>query len=283
MEAHMAMPLSSVVSPTARGAIRNARLDETELASWPTVDESQISNADDLARYRRLARAMESYSQGRSMDKVLEQAKVSSRRFFKLLERCRSTAADGQPFGLRALVGRSCISTPVRRTERKDNPKQKETAGYGGLFGKLLREHPDIEQELVQRLRRKGRHRLAPNTLNFRFVHRMFIDICKAELREDEYPLNTRSQGRAPLRRWLKKDFMSRHAVAWMAAESGPDAAQVASYSQGSGQDTAALPIYKAWQIDEQTVNVLARYDMVGESGEVESLDTERYQVIRVV
>lgn len=279
----MTTPLSSVARSNSRGTPRNARIDEVELKAWPTVDESQITNADDLARYRRLAQAIEWYSQGRTLAIVLEQAKVGRRRFFKLLQKCRSRAPDGQPRGLRALVERSCIATPVRTSDRKEDPKQKESAGYGGLFGKLLRDHPKIERELVAKLRRKGQHRLAPNTLNFRHVHRTFIAICRNELGEDDYPLNTRSQGRTPLRRWLRKDFLPRHVIAWMAAESGPDAAQAASYAQGSGQDTAPIPVYKAWQIDEQTVDVLARYDMISESGDVESLDTERYQVIRVV
>lgn len=253
----MATPLSSAAKQRGRGSLRNDRIDEAELKSWPTVDESLITDADDLARYQRLAQSFEWYSQGRTMAVVLAQAKVGKRRFFKLLERCRSGAPDGLPHGLRALVERSCIATPVRTSGRKDDPKQKESAGYSGLFGKLLREHPEIEKELVAKLRRKGQHRLAPNTLNFRFVHRIFINICKEELAEDAYPLNTLSQGRAPLRRWLRTDFIPRHTVAWMAAESGPDAAQAASYAQGSGQDTAPVAVYKAWQIDEQTVNVL--------------------------
>lgn len=280
----MATPLSSAASRSASGTLRNVRVDEAEFKSWQNVDESQITDADILTRYRRLYVALEYYSQGLTLANVVAHAKLGKRRFYTLLAKCRSAAPDGQPWGMRALVERSCIRTPVRTSSRKADPDQKETAGYGGLFRRLLREHPGIEKDLIAKLRRKGEHRLAPNTLNFHHLHRMFIKICGEHgLGEDDYPLSTRSQGRAPLRRWLRTDFMQRHAVAWLGAEIGPDAAQAASYGQGSGQDTALVPVYKAWQIDEQTVNVLARYDMISESGDVESLDTERYQVIRVV
>lgn len=264
--------------------VRNVRLDETELKSWPPVDEEQILDADDRARYRRLAGAVEDYAQGRSLAKVLEKAKVGRRRFFRLIALCRAVGADGRVHGMRALVERSCIRTPVRTTGRSEHEGLKETAGYGGLFRKLLRDYPDIEPKLVAVLRRKGQHRLSPNTLNFRLVHRAFVKICgEVGLTEGEYPLNTVSQGRASLRRWLKTDFMSRHAVAWFAAEVGPGAAQAAAYGQGTGQDTVPEPLYAAWQIDEQTVDAHARYDMVGDTGEIHSVEAERFQVIRVV
>lgn len=266
------------------GAPRKRRLDDEELKSWAAVDAPAIEDAEARARYARLVNAIELYAHGGSIVVALQKAQVGKRQFFRLIASCRRLAWDGRSRGYRALVERSCIDKPSRRADRVAVPSLKPTAGYGGLFDKLLRDHPAIEDKLVAALRRKGINRLAPNTMNFRWVHRQFLKICRDEkLSDNDYPLSTISQGRAPLRRWLKRDFMSRHAVAWLAAEVSPDAAQAAAYGQGNGQDTLQEPLWAAWQIDEQTVDALARYDLVNENGDVDSLDLERFMVIRVI
>jgi putative transposase len=258
-------------------------LDLEEVESWPTVDVAAIRDPAIRQRFERLQRAITLFASGASIQQVLDAGRVGERWFFRLLESCRRTAPDGAAFGFRALVWRTCVTPPIRVAERSAklaNP----SAGYSGYFRKLLRDKPKIETGLVAGLRRLGKNRLMPNTLDFRGVHRLFIRECgSAGLTEHDYPLNTVAKARTPLRTWLKTDFMSRFAADWFSCEVGPDAAQAAAYAKGNGQDTRLEEPYSAWQIDEMTVDLLARYRLLNETGDWDELDLERFQVIRVI
>jgi putative transposase len=258
-------------------------LDLQEVESWPTVDASAIRDQAIRQRYERLQRAVTLFASGASLQQVLEAGRVRERWFFRLLESCRRTAPDGAAHGFRALVWRTCVTPPIRVAERSAK-LAKPSAGYSGYFRKLLRDKPEIERGLVAGLRRMGKNRLMPNSLDFRGVHRLLIRECRsAGLTDQDYPLNTVAKARTPLRTWLKTDFMSRHAAAWFSYEVGPDAAQAAAYGSGTGQDTRLEENYSAWQIDEMTADVLARYRLLNETGDWDDIDLERFQVIRVI
>lgn len=258
-------------------------LDLRELESWPTVDAAQIRDRALRQRYERLQRAVTLFAAGTSLQEVLDAGQVGERWFFRLLECCRRTAPDGAVLGFRALVWRTCVTPPIRVRERSAklaNP----SAGYSGYFRKLLRDKPEIERGLVAGLRRLGKDRLMPNKLDFRGVHRLLVRECRcAGLTDQDYPLNTVAKARNPLRIWLRTDFMSRYAIDWFSREVGPDAAQAAAYARGNGQDTRLEGAYSGVQIDEMTVDVLARYRLLNATGDWEDIDLERCQVIRVI
>ncbi len=258
-------------------------LDLVALENWPAVDSSGIADADARKRYDQLKNAVELYASGKPVRDVVLVARVNSRWFYRLLAKCQETAPDSRPRGFRALVERTCTKEPIRTKPRSDditNP----SAGYSGCFRKLLRDKPAIEEGLISGLKRLGKDRLMPNTLDFRGAHRLFLRECKkAGVTDEEYPLNTEMQARRPLKNWLRVDFMASNAVAWFAHEVSPDAAQSASYGQGTGEDTRIEEPYSHWQIDEMTVDVLARYQLITETGDTDDLDLDRFMVIRVI
>jgi len=274
---------TALPSPPHRRTRLGRALDLAALESWPTVDPSQIANIEDRHRYEKLKDAVELYAGGALVADVILVARVGQRRFYRLLARCLAFAPDGRPWGFRCLVTRTAGAAPVR-IKARDEQTSRASAGYGGYFRRLLREYPKIESGLVAALKRQGKDRLMSNTLDFRGVHRTFLRECKeAKLTDDDYPFNTESQARVPLRKWLKTDFMAVHAVSWFAHEVSPDAAQSAAYGQGSGQDTRLEEPYAAWQIDEMTADVLARYQIVNETGDTDDVDLDRFMVIRVI
>jgi hypothetical protein len=270
-------------SPPHKRARLGRALDSVVLATWPTVDPALIADSEDRQRFEKLKDAVELYAGGALVADVIILARVGERWFHRLVRRCQAIAPDGRPWGFRCLVMRSAGGAPVR-TKPRDEQTSCASAGYGGYFRRLLRAHPAIESGTVAALKRQGKDRLMPNTLDFRGVHRIFLRECRrAGLTDDDYPFNTESQARAPLRKWLKTDFMTVHAVSWFAHEVSPDAAQSAAYGQGTGQDTRLEEPYAAWQIDEMTVDALARYQIVNETGDTDDVDLDRFMVIRVI
>jgi hypothetical protein len=242
-----------------------------------------IKDAAARKRFEALKNAVELYASGAPVRDVVLVAGVAARWFHRLMDKCQEASPDGTIWGFRAMVMRTCVKPPVRTKLRRAETSS-PSAGYSGYFRKLLRDKPEIEAGLVSGLKRLGKDRLMPNTLDFRGVHRLFIRECKkAGVADTEYPLNTATAARRPLQSWLKSDFMAAHATSWFAHEVSPDAAQSAGYSLGSGQDTRLETPYAHWQIDEMTVDVLARYELVTETGDVDQLDLDRFMVIRVI
>ena len=276
------MTIALPSAPHKRARLARA-LDVATLELWPTVDASLIENSEEKKRFEALKNAVDLYASGARVRDVTVIAGVTARWFYRLLERCQEAASDGRPRGYRALVARSIRLKRVRRRLRNENTT-KVNAGYSGYFRKLLRDKPEIETGLVSALKRLGKDRLMPNSLDFRGVHRLFVRECvKAGLKDSDYPLNTEAKARVPLRDWLTNDFMSRHAVAWFALEVSPDAAQAAGYGQGSGQDTRIEEPYSAWQIDEMTIDVQAKYQLRTATGDIDDIDLDRFMVIRLI
>jgi putative transposase len=262
---------------------RSRKLSTTDLEFWPTVDACSITNLGHRARYRRLESAVLKYARGVPMSDVAAAAGLTGRRFYRILDACLTVCPDGRILGYRALVQGTRRGAPVRRAARAAD-ERRSTAGYSGLFGKLLREHPKISDTLVKLIRARSRGRVAPQVLNFAWIHKEFLKACVDEkLTDADYPLSTESEARRPLRLWLKHDFMALYARDWYATQVGPDQAQAAGFASGTGEDTRPEPAHFAWQIDEQTVDALARYDVLAEDGNVDHLDLERFQVIRVL
>jgi len=274
---------TTLPSPPHKRARLARSLDAATLEAWPAVDESQLQDAEQRQRYEKLKNAVELYASGAVVANVTKAAGVKARWFYRLLDKCAAQAPDGRIWGYRCLVLRSCISEPIRQKPR-DPEKSSPSAGWGGYFRKLLRDKPEIETKLVAALKRLGKDKLSPQTLNFRGVHRIFVRECRsAGLTDADYPLNTQFQARAPLKKWLDNDFLSKHAVAWFAAEVSPDASQSAAYGEGNGQDTRIDESYSAWQLDEMTVDVLTKFELLTETGDVDVMDVDRYIVIRLI
>lgn len=274
---------TALPSPPHKRARLARALDQAALEQWPTVDPMQVVDPGKRKRFEELKNAVELYASGAVVRDVVTVAKVGARWFYRLVRTCEELAPDGRPWGYRALVAGSCRKAHVRVSVRDDRTS-KPSSGFAGYFRKLLRDNPQIEQGLINALKRLGKDRLMPQRLEFRRVHQIFLRECeKAGLTENDYPLNTDTKARSPLRIWLKVDFMAKHAVAWFAKEVSPDAAQSAAYGQGTGQDTRLEEPMSAWQIDEMTVDLLAKYQLMLETGDIDEVDLDRFMVIRLI
>lgn len=271
-------PLSE---PSERGLAR-CPIDQRDIESWPQVDVQRIESAEASKRYERLCNATQLYLKGQPLKDVLAAARVGNRRFFRLFERACDIHPDGRIVGCRAFVKGARIRAPQRTAPRATTSESR--AGYAGMFGQLLREHPRIELLLSEALCRKGEFKLQMNKLGFRTIHRLFLQICEqVGVPKHEYPYSTRSKAKPALRRWLREVFMGRHASRWLEKQAGADARAVADYASGSGDAARPQGPYRVWQLDEYTIDLLARFELPSPFGDWEDLELPRFPVIRLI
>jgi hypothetical protein len=251
-------------------------------ASWPVLEESLLS-AQNQARYRRFSHGIEMKLAGQTTEAAAAVAKISEKEFMRIFKRCLSQHADGRIWGLRALIKGVRVQRP-RRTSPLKIVEDKPGAGYSGLFGKVLDDHPKIEPDLLYQLVTARRLMLSPNRATMRWCHRVFLRLCEEQcVTKDEYPFNTQTQGRRAFQLWMRNHFLPKHATAWTVAELGTAAAQPFVYQGGDGSATALANPYEVWQIDEVTIDETARYELPNWSGDWEQMDLRRCTAIRVI
>lgn len=252
------------------------------IETWPTADESLLKGQKIRSRYRRLCAGIQLYLERRPLADVQAATSLSKRRFLSILGRCLQTAPDGRIWGLRACVSATRVNMPQRRKALAQHDDKH--AGYQGAFRQLLREHPEVEAQLVKELSRKGAKSAGLKRLAFRGAHRAFLRICReAGISEDAYPLKQQSKAAWGLRKWMRDALIPQEGAAWVAHEYGADAAKKYAFQSGDGQ-ARRLPLpYEAWELDEVTIDVEGVYEIPNAAGDWEEVALRRSFALRVI
>ncbi len=248
--------------------------------AWPIVPESSI-DPDDLPRYRALCKAAMLFLQKQGIKDIAAAAEMRPFRALDYLESALKPWQEGTSIcGTRAFV-RFLVQRPrVRRAElQKTDPEDAPTGGFGGVFGKLLTDHPNIEIKLVEFLNGHARpNKVGPKTLLIKFE-----DLCRAEkLSDQDYPLRCASKGAGPLQRWFKTKYLPEHLLAHVRRNNGKAAAVSASYELGDGETRTPACDYLVWVIDECDSNIDTRIEIPSTRWGGESIRMRRFPVLRL-
>lgn len=270
-------------SPSARHKGGRRTLPECyrDMSKWPGFDDSMLKGTD-KKRYNQLRDATALYLDFRPMCEVLAAANVKERYFLRMFARCFKRDRNGEILGCRAFVKNSFASAPVRMAPLV--PSADGKGGFFGMFRKLLRDHPKIQNNLVTLLNGYGQKGLRPNSLMFRGIHRNFCKFCEAEgLGVNDYPLNTGERARRALRAWIDSDYLPKYATRFITLEHGIDAGGLAGYGEGDGQADRQATGYGAWILDATTIDLNARYEIPNAQGDWEQLELRRFQQLRLI
>ena len=263
-----------------RGGRDNLDECHRDMALWPEYDDSALPLAAQK-RFVRLRDATVLYLAGGSLEDVLTIAKVKERRFLRIFARCLKPDASGRILGCRGFV-KGYVARPPKRTAAQV-PGKKSTAGFGGMFRKLLRDYPELGPALVKLLHAYGTKGLQPNRMTFRSFHKGFLKLCTAQcIGNDAYPFNTKEKARRALRSWIDTDYIPQYAARFIAVQHGPDAGGLAAYGEGDGQADRVASGYGAWVIDEHTIDLHSIYEIPNSQGDWEALELRRFQQIRI-
>ena len=167
------------------------------IVGWPIVDVKEL-RADDQPCFNKRKLAMElRVVDGKSPSKVNKRTGIRPADQDYLLERCRTLASDGLPWGYRALA-------PNRKL--KYERQSEEGEGKAGLFQKLLKDHPEIKEKihLWQDVGYEDPPRVFHH-LTGRELRLKFLGLCTtAGIRDGQYPFTTQDQGLRSLQRYMR-------------------------------------------------------------------------------
>jgi putative transposase len=248
---------------------------------WPAVDEALISDNWRRSRYQRLRNAIGLLRGGHTYAEAAKAGGVSVDRLGAIVARCKQVAPDGRPAGYRACVfgWRAGENTRTAPFVGGRGP----SIGYTGLFRKLLADRPDLERKLTERVLRIGVRNLQTNRIRGRNLRRAFVEVCKeCGLGDADYPLNTQDRGLKSLRRWITTTLLPKYARQWTRAEYGPTPSAILGDRSTEIPDESGDP-NEDWIIDEVTVNMRARYELLSMHGDWDSIELKRFCVLRAV
>lgn len=246
--------------------------------NWPDFDTTILSR-DDKLRVKELKNASYLHYQGQPMSRVAARLTIGSRQFQYLYNKAISVKPDGSGiWGVEAFVRWRSQSERVRTKDLKADLTIE--GGLTGIFGALLREHPSIEDGLVEFL--LGRQR--PNDTAIHVIHREFKRLCRSVgLGEEDYPFVTQTEGRYALIDWFKLKFFPRHFDAYVAAEYGQDAATAIGHTHGDGQANTPGGQFTDWVLDETPLDLHARVELPSLLGDTDHHPVARACVVRCI
>lgn len=130
------------------------------------------------------------------MSEISQKTHISRREIYRLLERCLTLDEYNQVFGYRALI-------PNIRVKKYMTTKY-ETVNQAGVFSKLLKDYPQLEEFIISEYFNTNKH-VREKKQSIRTIHSKFIKKCiDIGINEDQYPLNMTSLGKKSLQRFLR-------------------------------------------------------------------------------
>lgn len=208
---------------------------------WTLVEPEAISNPKHRARFEKLREAVRLCLQGqRPLREVGAATGIPASTLHYYLDRALRVQPDGQIAGERALV--------PYQVRAKYTPSGQGSAGLAGQFKLLLARYP-VLHALIKDLLLKGRP--------LHEIHRAFVEkVRDLGFAEEDYPLNTDSQGQSAVRSVCKK-LESEYFREIALAKGGQDAARRADTSRPRNCFYPVRRPYQRLELDEHLLHAI--------------------------
>lgn len=179
-----------------------------DLAMWPTVDISALSQSDAVVfTSRREAIALYIGEPLLPMKTIQAKTGVDPKTVYRLIDRCLTKHADGRIFGFRAAIPYARLKE-YERVHSINRAQGAQGVGLSGAFGLLLQQYPLLEENLLKeaKLRHKpitGAHEVRRS---IKRIHKRFLEECRAlGIKPNEYPLNQELGGLRSLSEYFRR------------------------------------------------------------------------------
>jgi len=228
--------------------------------TWPTVNDDgfeQKVRADFLARKE----AIRLYFAGDGLETIEKKTGICYTELPRLARKCLTMASDGQIFGFRALIPYVRMK-PYTRKVAVGYKRPEQQGGQAGALGQILRTFPELEDDLIKRIRQDAKQFCVPEyRLRPRDLHRIFISFLKDKIKENKlppsaWPFNTKYRGVRSIQKYME-DLLLRNFARTVNIR-GEKAAK-AHLHVGTGEDAFLLfsEPYDVVEIDAYSVEAL--------------------------
>ncbi|MEX0297271.1 hypothetical protein AAH995_28890 [Pseudomonas putida] len=253
--------------------------------TWPWAaiytDEMSASQKD-CFRYRLLA--IEMYVGGDTLAEILKNTNIQRNELHRLIQRATMIAPDGLAWGARALVPNLHLND-YKRTASAAGRLPGQRGGYAGCLTQILREYPDIAEELENTILKKGGgkskiHEYRPKPKK---IHKLFLDLlAKKNISLATWPYNTKSKGEGAIRKYVKaildQNFDDQVRI-------HGERPAIAHLSVGTGTESLMeyTDVYSAWEIDSYKVDAEFSVGFRNAYGLLSYLQTKRINILALV
>ena len=241
-------------------------LDLANVDSWPRVRKKSVKKKH-RKRFVQVRDAVRIYCKGvKSFRAVAELTGLPASTIRYFYERALELNDDGRINGERAFVRHSC------RTDYMASG----TASFGlaGKFKLLRKQHPEID-EIIRKGAVKGK--------TLKLVHSDVRDyLYEQGFTDDDYPLNTDSQGEWSVRQVLI-DMRSKYFQQIAEAQGGRDAGRRASTTEPMRLDFPVRRPYQRIELDAHTLHAMFTIDIEELDGEVRTTVLRRLTIISAI
>lgn len=180
----------------------------SDLAGWPSVDVTALSEAD-AASFSSRREAIELFigEPLLPMTTIQKRTGVDPKTVYRIIDRCLAKHADGRIFGFRAAIPYARLKE-YERVHSINRAQGAQGVGLSGAFALLLQQYPALEKYL----QKVGKKRHKPITgaqevrRSIKRIHKRFLDECRAlGIKANEYPLNQELGGQRSLSAYFKR------------------------------------------------------------------------------
>lgn len=250
----------------ARYTFRTIPPELADFKRWRRVDTSALT-MDEKTRFTRLRRALELYLLTGKLTQASRESGYAAVVIIKQLNRCVTIAGDGQPWGWAGLLSRRRIGHYTRHVPSPQGPRS-ATAGFAGAFEAFLDAHDDLRRALDDLILPKDREGVfQERELAVRELTNKFRRLCLLHgIREDEYPLNTKSCARRTLARY-QSALIAHKPYAGIKAHFGEEAAKRLRVGTGECGIATALAPYDVGGIDAHEEHCIGCVIIPGPAG----------------
>lgn len=248
-----------------------------DTSRWPAAGTSHL-RADKRLRIMRLRRITRDYLEFKPIAHQLKRAGVTHKQFLKMLNRALSRHyQSGRILGWAGFLP-GVLRKPYTRHADTSGAKP---PGLAGALALCFNRVPGLEKALVQRIlkRSTGPHEVRVSKAD---LHKDFLRRCTtAGLEADDWPFNTRFEGRRAIERFFEKVLLENYERG-VRAQQGLDAAS--KLRTGTGRHSLIIPSmpYDLAEMDAHRLHLIGTVGIADPEGLIAWVPIERIQLLLI-
>lgn len=231
---------------------------------WRRVDSSQLTDAV-RDRFDRLSAGIAFYLETGHLTRAAQIAQVSRSVLIRQLNRCVTLADDGRLYGWAGLL---CGARTCGYHRNKSLPGPADRSGHAGAFTQFLTEHPEIRDKLdALILGRRITGEVAEARVSAKTAWTRLCGWCfDAGISHRSYPLNTKSQGRRSVARYVTQ-LVQRSPHGAVDARFGENAAYKLRFGTARRSPICAMAPFDIAQCDAHKIDCIGTLEITGPVG----------------
>lgn len=178
-----------------------------DLSKWKTVLLDNLDTKQQEMFYKR-KEAVDLYIEHKkSVIQISNITHFHPNEIRRYIKRCLSLDENGEAWGYRALLPNKRIKNYERKKELTlSNSLQDKSIKFTGAFTLLLDTYPRIKEKIIELYLNKDKRMITDPIISPKYLHKKFIRLCHDEqIKETEYPFNTKDLAKRSFYRFLKK------------------------------------------------------------------------------